>query len=236
MVMSAPGRRSAVAALVGVAGLAVGAALVLLLAFIPPTNEISVTRRTISEYGLSDDKWLFNIAVLLVAAGSVLILGSLLREGRLPVASVVLGGLWVLGLLCIVAVPKANWAVTTGFSVGGTVHRFASFVAFLCLPFAILRAARPAFPDADRRRFTVRLFAVLSLAWFGVILGAIAIGAVAHHRWWTLIPLGLVERGMALTELVALTLLAVPAAQPVIGMRVQARSGSRIASSGTPMP
>lgn len=236
MVVSAPGRRSAVAALVGVAGLAVGAALVLLLAFIPPTNQISVTRRTISEYGLSPDRWLFDVAVLLVAAGSVLILGSLLRAGRLPTASVVLGALWVLGLLCVVAVPKANWAVTTGFSLGGTVHRFASFVAFLCLPFAILRATRPAFPDADRRRFTVRLFAVLSLAWFAVILGAIAIGAVVHDRWWMLIPLGIVERGMALTELVALTLLAVPAAHPPTVTRALARSGSRIANSGTPMP
>jgi hypothetical protein len=208
MVLSPSRHGSRFAALLGVVGLAAGAVIVLLLAFLPPTNAISVTTRTISEYGLSEDSWVFDIAVLLVAAGSVLILGGLLRERRLPAASVVLGALWVLGLLCVVAVPKANWAVTRGFSVGGTVHRFASFVAFLCLPFAILRAASSVFPDAPRRRRAVRLFAALSLAWFGVIIGAVVVGAVADQRWWTLIPLGLVERGMALTELVALALLA----------------------------
>ncbi|HVV25297.1 MAG TPA: DUF998 domain-containing protein [Pseudonocardiaceae bacterium] len=216
MVVPAVGRRSAAAAVLGVVGLGIGAALVLSLAFIPPTDRISVTRRTISEYGLSDNKWLFNVAVLLVVAGSALIMGALWRARRLPVAAVVLGALWVLGLLCIVAVPKANWAVTVGFSASGTIHRFASFVAFLCLPFAVLSAARPVFAEAPRRRFTVRLFAVLSLAWFAVILGAIAIAALDHQRWWMLIPLGLVERGMALTELVALALLALPDATAVV--------------------
>lgn len=219
MVASVTARRSGVAALCGVLGLVLGAGIVLALAFIPPTDQISVMRRTLSEYGLGANKGLFDVGVLLVVAGSTLILASLWRARRLPTPSVVFGALWVLGLLCIVVVPKANWAVVAGFSAGGTIHRFASFVAFLCLPFAVLTAARTVFPHAPRRRFAVRLFACLSLAWFGVILGAIAVGAVDHQRWWLLVPLGLVERAMALTELISIALLALPDAEPVSAAR-----------------
>jgi hypothetical protein len=204
-------RRSAFVAWLGILGLAAGAALVILLAFIPPTNDISVVRQTISQYGLSDNKGLFNAAVLLVAAGSLLILGTLRRQRRLPTVATVFGAGWVLGLLVIVAVPKANWAVVTGFSAGGTLHRAASVVAFVCLPIAVLAAARAAFPGSPGRRSATRVLAVLALAWFGVILGAVVIATAADERWWQLIPLGLVERGMALTGLVALVSLAVPA-------------------------
>ena len=38
----------------------------------------------------------------------------------------------------------------------------------------------------------------------------LVVAAVDGGRWWTLIPLGLVERGMALTELIALGVLLVP--------------------------
>ncbi|HEX3648598.1 MAG TPA: DUF998 domain-containing protein [Pseudonocardiaceae bacterium] len=197
-------------AFAGIAGLAAGALLIVLLALIPPTDEISVTRQTISQYGLTDGKWVFNLAVLLVAAGSALILWWLRWQGRLPTSALILGTLWTLSLLVIVAFPKANWATVTGFSLGGTVHRGASLVGFGCLPFAVLAAARTAFPDSPGRRFTARLFAVLSLAWFGAILVAVLVAAVSDQHWWQLIPLGAVERGMAITDLIALTVLALP--------------------------
>jgi len=98
----------------------------------------------------------------------------------------------VLGLLVIVAVPKANWALVSGFNAGGTLHRAASVVAFVCLPIAILAAARAAFPDSAGRRSAVRVLAIAALAWFGVILGAVVIATAADERWWQLIPLGLV--------------------------------------------
>lgn len=197
-------------AFAGIAGLAAGAALIVLLALIPPTDEISVTRQTISQYGLTDGRWLFNLAVLLVAAGSAVTIGLLRWQGRLPAPALVLGTLWTVSLLVIIAVPKANWALVTGFNLGGTVHRAASLIGFACLPFAVLAAARTVFPDSPGRRFTARLFAVLSLAWFGAILVAVVVAAVTDQRWWQLIPLGAVERGMALTDLIALTVLALP--------------------------
>ncbi|WP_033294028.1 DUF998 domain-containing protein [Amycolatopsis jejuensis] len=204
-------RRPTLFSLAGIGALVLGAALVLLLQLVPPTDEISVTRRTISEYGLSDHKWVFDLAVVLVAAGSAVAFTVLRLQRRLPVAAAVLGALWTAGLLTIVAFPKTDWTSVTASGAGGTVHRIASVVAFVCLPVAVLVAARAAFPDSPRRRFLARLLAAASLAWFAVILGAVLVAALTDQRWWLLIPLGLVERGMALTELLALAALAAPA-------------------------
>jgi hypothetical protein len=51
---------------------------------------------------------------------------------------------------------------------------------------------------------------VASLLWFGVILGAIGVSMTGGGPWWQLIPLGLVERLMALTELLAIGALVLP--------------------------
>ncbi|GAB3148452.1 DUF998 domain-containing protein [Amycolatopsis stemonae] len=214
--VTVPARRTPVAvSLSGIAALVLGAALVLLLQVIPPTDEISATRRTISEYGLSDHKWVFDLAVVLVALGSAAGLAALHHERRLPAAAAVLGALWTVGLLVIVAFPKPDWATVSRADFGGTLHRIASVVAFVALPLAVLVASRTAFPDSPGRRLLARVLAVASLGWFAVILGAVVVAAVEGGRWWTLIPLGLVERGMALTELVALGTLVAPArAQP----------------------
>jgi hypothetical protein len=207
-----PARRVSVAvSLAGVAALVVGAGLVLLLQVIPPTDEISATRRTISEYGLSDHKWVFDLAVVLVALGSAAGLAALGRQRRLPAPAAVLGTLWTVGLLVIVAFPKPDWATVSRADFGGTLHRIASVVAFVALPLAVLVAARTAFPSAPGRRWLARVLAIVSLGWFAVILGAVVVAAVDGGRWWTLIPLGLVERGMALTELLALGVLLTPA-------------------------
>ncbi|MEV6904246.1 DUF998 domain-containing protein [Amycolatopsis sp. NPDC051372] len=224
MTALAEDRRPALLSIAGIAGIAafaIGAALVLLLQLVPPTDEISVTSRTISEYGLSDNKWVFDLAVVLVAVGSAVTLAVLRLQRRLPVVSAVFGALWTIGLLVIVAFPKTNWATATGGAAGGTLHRVASVVAFVCLPLAILMAARTTFPRSPRRRFAARLLAALSLGWLAIILGAVAVAAVNDERWWLLIPLGLVERGMALTELVALAVLAAP---------VRAKKPARVSS------
>ncbi|GAA4525262.1 DUF998 domain-containing protein [Amycolatopsis samaneae] len=209
MTTTRPDRRSPAAWLACLVAVTAGAVLILALQFLPPTDAISATRRTISEYALTDAKTVFDLAVGLVALGSVAGFAALRLRGALPVAAAVCGALWTAGLLVVVVFPKNDWAV--GPSVGGTVHRFASVAAFVCLPLAVLFAARAAFPAAAGRRLLARLLAVASLGWFGIILGAIALAAATGGHWWTTIPLGLVERGMALTELLALLALVVPA-------------------------
>src|SRR5947208_3649158 len=59
-------------ALASVVALVLGSVLMLVLHVIPPTDEISPMRRTLSQYALTSNKWLFDVAVLLIALGSVL--------------------------------------------------------------------------------------------------------------------------------------------------------------------
>ncbi|SDY41328.1 Protein of unknown function [Amycolatopsis xylanica] len=191
-------------------GLFAGAVIVLLLQVLPPSNAISPIRRTISEYALGPNKWLFDTAVVVIALASAAGFAGLIRARRLPSrsAATVFSGLWVGALLLIIIFPKHNWAV--GPSAGGTVHRVASVVAFVCLPIAVLLAARTVFPRSPGRRRLSQALAVGALLWFAVILGAIAYSATGAGPWWTLIPLGLVERLMALTGLLAIGTLIAP--------------------------
>jgi hypothetical protein len=203
-------RPGALLPVLGLAGMALGAVMILLLQFLPPTDQISPIRRTISEYALSSNKWVFDVAVALVALGSAIGFGALIGRGRVTgfSAATLFCALWTVSLLVIVAYPKHNYAL--GTSSTGTVHRVASVVAFVCLPIAVLLANRTAHPHSPVRRRWVTGLSITTLLWFGVILGAIVISLGTHDRWWTLIPLGLVERLMALNGLIAIGALVWP--------------------------
>ena len=133
--VTVPARRTSLAvSLSGIAALVIGAALVLLLHVVGPTGRISATRRTISEYGLGESAWVFDLAVLLVAAGSVAGFGALWWQRRLPVLAAAFGALWTVGLLVIVAFPQAgldHWTRTTR-PWAGPCTGTASVVAFVC--------------------------------------------------------------------------------------------------------
>lgn len=202
--LGAPG----VLGLGAVGALTAGTVLILLLHFIPPTNEISPVRRTISEYGLTSAKAVFDTAVLLVAAGSTALFAVHLARRTLAAVPAIAGVLWTVSLVVIVAFPKTNW--TTGPSGGGTVHRIASVIGFVCLPAGILLASGRLFAGSPAWRRAARWLGGGSLLWFGVIIGAIVASVFTGGRWWLMIPLGLVERLMALTEILAIATLAVP--------------------------
>jgi len=196
--------------LTSIVAIAGGAGLVLLLQFIPPTDTISPMRRTISEYALSANKWIFDVAVVLIAAASALLftLHVLHRHLRPLSPPVVCAALWTVSLLVIVAFPKTDWSV--GPSVGGMIHRYASVVGFVGLPIGLLFAARKVFPHHTTWRWTTRILSITSLAWFGVILVGVAVMLAGGGPWWTFVPLGLVERLMAVNELLTIATLAVP--------------------------
>lgn len=193
--------RSAVASVVT---LLLGAVLMLALHVVPPTNEISVVRRTLSEYALGPNKWLFDVAVLLVAFGSALGFAAMVRHRQVRPYSgaVVLGALWTISLLVIVVFTKTDW--TVGPSVGGMIHRYASVVGFLSLPLAVLLVAHKVFPDRSTWRWAARGFAAVSLAWFGVILVGVVRMGMGYGPWWRFVPLGLVERAVALSAVAAI--------------------------------
>lgn len=201
--MAAMSRWPRATAILGLSGVAAAVLLIGVLHLIPPSSQVSVVRRTISEYALLEDAWVFNLGVLALAIGSLAVIAALAGRNLikpLSPASALLT-LWSLCLVAIVAFPKNNWAI--GPSFGGMIHRYASVVAFISLPIAAIVIGR-----ATRSVWPVWLGAI-SLGWFGLILGAVVLQPFTGTRWWVAIPLGAVERGLLLTEVAAVASLAV---------------------------
>lgn len=162
-------------------------------------------RRTISEYALGPQRWVFDTAVVLLVLGSVAILAVLVRRGvaRWHSVGALAFGAWAVGLTLVVLFPKNDWSI--GPSLSGSIHRFGSMVAFIALPVAALLLARPWRRDpvwGAHARWTFR-FGLLSALAFTPILYAIGVDAVVGTSWWRVIPLGYVERVLVLTEVVA---------------------------------
>ena len=190
--------------LASLGALVAGVVLMLALHVLPPTDEINPLRRTISQYALGPNKWIFDVAVLLVALGSALAFAELVRRGLAKPLSapVVFGALWTLSLLVVVFFTKTDW--TVGPSVGGVIHRYASVVGFLSLPLAVLLVARRAFPGSPGWRLAARGFAGLALGVLSLLFLGVLRMAAGGGPWWLFVPLGLVERAMALFAVAAI--------------------------------
>jgi hypothetical protein len=211
--------RPAAGQLLGLAGATmtmVGAALVGVLHLREPS--VSPVRRTISEYALLEHAWLFNTAVLLVAGGSAVTLLALVRAGLSRPVS--LGSLalaaWCAALAGVVAFPKHNWAI--GPSMTGEVHRGLSLAAFVSLPLAAIAVGW-----AGRHSWWGRgsiVLGVVSLLAFAPIPIAYLAEPYTGVRWWRAIALGLVERGLALSQAVTVLVLALWATRTALRQAV----------------
>ncbi|MEU8659859.1 DUF998 domain-containing protein [Actinoplanes philippinensis] len=190
-------------AALGVAAVLTSLGLYASLHVLPPSADLDWTRRTISQYALMPDGWVFDVATLLLAAGSAAILAALRRAGRLGRGALTVLALWVVGLVGVVWFEKHNWQA--GPSMSGDVHRVFSVVAFLSLPIGALLAAGRA-PGTAR---WVAAGGVVSLLCFTPILWAVLAQSWTGVRWWHAIPLGTVERLLGLAEVVTVLLLAV---------------------------
>lgn len=193
---------------------------------------------TISEYVYTSGSAAFVAAVLILAVASTALLHGLIRAGlvRLRSAGSVLMILWVVGLLGVVAFPKHNWV--TGPSASGTVHRVATLLAFVALPLAVLLIAR----GRDITVRAARWLTAIGIGWLAVLFGAIAVGVATDRPWWKLIPLGVVERGIAGFEVAALIALGLwlvrgERADPPHGRQASSRrERRRPATSGPRVP
>ncbi len=197
-------------AVAGMGAVAAGAALVGALHVMSPSADVNPFRRTISEYALLETGHVFDAAVLLLAAGSVATVAALVGARLVPAVS---GGalallLWSAGLAAIVYFPKHNWSV--GPSSHGTVHRVAGVVAFLSLPVAALLLGRLWRAHPRWRGYALRStgLGLLSLLCFAPIALAFVLAPMLGLRWWRVIPLGAVERALALTEVITVFTLA----------------------------
>jgi hypothetical protein len=203
-------------AALGLVGTGIAVVLVGLL-HVVAAEQVNPVRRTISEYALGDSDWMFDVGVLGLAAGSALVLLALVRAGIVAGRSVaaVLLVVWTVALVAVVAFDKANWSV--GPTPSGYVHRFASLAAFSSLPLAALALGRRWRADPRWSAFAAwsRWSGALMLGWLVVILLAVALRPFTGVPWWQLVPLGLVERGLAITAVVTVVVLGRWAAREV---------------------
>ncbi len=199
-------------AMIGALSIVLGALVVLVLDLHTAWQTPSHLRRTISEYGLGAQQWVFSIGVVLLAFGSALTLASAIRQ-RLTrpgaTASIFLT-LWTVGLVAVVAVPKQDWSNDASLSLGGTIHRLGAAVAFVSIPIAVFAFSRPWLRDtvwAVRARVTMGLSA-LSVVTLMPIVYALAVGATGSRPWYRVVTLGYVERVLVVAEVIALISLA----------------------------
>ncbi|GIH99755.1 DUF998 domain-containing protein [Planobispora takensis] len=177
--------------------------------------EVNPMRRTISEHGLGEHGWLFSLGVGLLAAGSLAIGASLVGRRLTAIRSLGSLGLlaWSAGLLVTAWFPKHDWSV--GPSLSGSIHRAGSIVAFLSLPIAALIIARPwrRHPEWRLPSLAVSALGLGSVLWLLGIAGAIVFAERSGLAWWQVMPLGLVERGLAVTEVAVVAALGIWAAR-----------------------
>lgn len=191
-------------ALAGIAAVVVAIGMIGALHVTGPSAELDPMHRTISQYALLETGNVFNAAVMVLAAGSAATLLALIRTGLVPVRSGAASALllWCVGLAAVVYFPKHNWSV--GPSIEGTVHRYASVLAFLSLPIAALLIGRLWRNDARWRGHATgsTVLGGLALLCFAPIAVAFALYPFTGVPWWRAIPLGGVERLLALVEVV----------------------------------
>ena len=192
----------------GLGLLTLGSLLVLLLHVLPPSSQINPMARTISEYALGANGWMFDVGVLALAAGSMLVLAGLVRAGvvRALSGSSVFVTLWSAALAVLVFFEKYDFANGEHTGASGMIHRLASLVAFLSLPTAALLASRGAArrnPSWRRPAALTRWAALASWATLSLLIYAVAQSFVTDVSWWRVFPLGGMERLIALAEIVA---------------------------------
>lgn len=202
-----PGTWPGGVAAAGALGAVLAAVVVGLMHLVPPWSVNDPVRRTISEYALREGGWLFDAAVSVLALGSAAVLAALVgarmvRPRSLPA---VLITVWNLGLLLVVVFEKTNWSI--GPSVSGYIHRWASIAAFVALPVAALMLARRWRLAGGPSARAIRVVATLALVMFAPIVLAVATQGVTGVPWYRAVPLGLVERSLALSDVVVVVLL-----------------------------
>ncbi|ASW55828.1 hypothetical protein CIK06_19110 [Plantactinospora sp. KBS50] len=185
-------------------------------------TRLSPVADTISDYALSPVGWVFDGGVLVLAVGSVALLGPLARTGpdrpaRTGQGSAVpdrtgrstagparwfggtaaaLFGCWCLGLVVLTMFPRDP--VGMPVSSTGLVHQWASVGALLGLPLGALVTA------ARRRGAGTRIVAAVA----GACLAALVPFVVAYLAGSPLRPyVGLLERLVVVAEIVLLVLL-----------------------------
>lgn len=195
-------RRLAVAGIlgVGIATVAIG-----LLHVMPGSRLLNPLSSTISEYALLTDGWIFDSSVILLAVASALVLTALVVRNLVAWRSwgALMTLVWCVGLVGLTVFPKQGFGVDA--SIAGRVHWTWTLIAFFSLPIGInLICWQHRTLPGRWRRWAVRLSMVAG-GWFAVLTVQTAISALTPIQAWRVV--GLVERALSLTEMIAVIVL-----------------------------
>ncbi len=184
----------------GLVAVVVSMVLIVLLHLVPPSSGRNPISRTISEYELLSNGWVFDLGVSLLAVGSAALLLGLMRIGLVRALSwtTAMLGLWCVGLIGLIVFPKQGFGPDP--SVAGRVHWTWTLIAFFSLPIGATLAClrRDRAHRWPRRVLWCCLFATF---WFLVLTVQTVLGAVTTWHIWNMV--GLVERAVSLGEIAA---------------------------------
>jgi hypothetical protein len=209
---SGRGRLAHRLAVAGLAGVALATLLELVMHLVPGGRRLNPLDATISAYALVPDGWLYAAGVIVLAVASVLLAAALLLSGLLSwrgwwafwFAS------WCVGLMCLTLITKTE--IGPNDSVQSRIHWSFTLLAFVSLPLSVLLMVK------DLRRRTglagqplprpLRAAWVLmwiAIGWFASLAGQSALSVI--HRGDLFPWVGLLERGVAVTEMAAVACL-----------------------------
>lgn len=203
----------------GFAGLATAAVTfctlaIALLHVLPGGRRLNPMSAPISSYALTPAGWLFDAAVIALALGLAALLCALVAGGWLAATSAAFGVLTVccLGLVTLVVFPERTAAGVLG--TAGRIHWIAAMVTFAGLPVAaaLLGRRHNAGSGCSGVPSIACRLSVASGAWFAVYFFGSLLDMATQLRLWHVG--GVVERVLALTEMLMAVALAFSARQP----------------------
>lgn len=194
-------------ALTGIVGVVISALSIGYLHVVEPSRSMNPLSRTISEYALYANGWIFSWGVVVLSVSSALILLALVRREIVVWRSwgSLMTLLWSIGLIGLVVFPKQGF--NNDPSLAGRVHWTWTLIAFFSLPIGTcLICWRHRKPTGRWPRWAVRL-SMVSGGWFIVLTVQTVLSALTPIQAWRLV--GLVERGLSVTEMAVVIVLGI---------------------------
>lgn len=183
-----------------------GAALLVLLHI--TSKELNPLSQPISNYALTQDGWLFDIAIVVMALGLAALLCALVTARLVELGS----GAFVVMVTCCVCLVMLDVfpddASGRGVSATGWAHWASAMVAFggLLVTPVVVGARHRSATGCSRLPGIARWLSYFAAAWFALLLGGSVMEQATRLGVWRVG--GLVERMLSLSEVVVAMVLA----------------------------
>lgn len=202
-------------AVAGMIGVALATLFELAMHVVPGGRRLDPLDATISAYALVPDGWLFSVGVIILAVASVLLAAALLLSRLLHWRSgwAIWYALWCIGLVCLTAITKTT--VGPNDSLQSRIHWSFTLLAFVSLPLSLLFMVRDIRRRIDQQAAqprplpppmrAARVLIWIAVGWFVLLACQSALSVLDEQGLFPWV--GVLERGVALTEMAAVVCL-----------------------------